>query len=94
MSIFEWLFFTGFTVFLRDFKESMSSLCPGKKWETKLSSAGLVYLYYGKDILSHILELKQDDPITEIIYDKVYENFIEEIDAIDNGIDQYDGVPK
>ena len=26
-----------------------------------------------------------------IIYDKIYENFIEEIDAIDNGINQYDG---
>lgn len=78
----------------RDFKESMSTLCPGKKWVTKLSSAGLIYLYYGKDILSTILELKKDDPVTEIIFDKVYENFIEEIDAIDNGIDQFDGTPR
>ena len=81
-------------IFFRDFKESMSTLCPGKKWVTKLSSAGLVYLYYGKDILSRMLELKKDDPITEIVFDKVYENFIEEIDGIDNGIDQYDGTPR
>lgn len=25
---------------------------------------------------------------------KIYENFIEEIDAIDNGIDQFEGMPK
>lgn len=78
----------------REFSESMSTLCPGKKWVTRLSSAGLVYLYYGKDILSTILELKKDDPVTEIIFDKVYENFIEEIDAVDNGIDQFDGTPR
>ena len=80
--------------FFREFKESMSTLCPGKKWVTKLSSAGLVYLFYGRDILSGMLELKRDDPITEIVFDKVYENFIEEIDGIDNGVDQYDGVPR
>ena len=72
----------------------MSTLCPGKKWVTKLSSAGLIYLYFGKDILSAILELKKDDPVTEIIFDKVYENFVEEVDAIDNGINQYDGTPR
>ena len=29
--------------------------------------------------------------MTETLFDKIYENFIEEIDAIDNGINQYDG---
>lgn len=29
-----------------------------------------------------------------VIYYKIYENFVEEIDAIDNGVDQYDGEPK
>lgn len=72
----------------------MSTLCPGKKWVTKLSSAGLIYQYYGRDVLSIVLELNKDDPIIETIFDKVYESFIEEVDGVDNGIDQYDGTPR
>lgn len=72
----------------------MSTLCPGKKWVTKLSSAGLIYQYYGRDVLSIILELNKDDPIIETIFDKVYGSFIEEVDGVDNGIDQYDGTPR
>lgn len=32
--------------------------------------------------------------ITGIIYDKVYENFVEEVDAVDNGIDVCEGEPR
>lgn len=72
----------------------MSSLLPSKKWTTKLSSAGLVYCHFGKDIVSSILETSLEDHVTETIYDKVYEHFVEEIDAIDNGVNQFDGEPR
>ena len=72
----------------------MNSLNPKLPWVTKLSSAGLVYFHFGRDIVSGMLELPADDAITTTIYHKVYENFIEEIDGIDNGIDQYDGEPR
>lgn len=78
----------------RSFTETMSSLCAGKKWVTKLSSAGLVYLHFGRKVISQILEVKVDDPITEVVFDQVYENFIEEVDGIDNGVNQYDGTPR
>ncbi|KAL4225066.1 hypothetical protein ACF0H5_015760 [Mactra antiquata] len=78
----------------RSFNESLSSVCPDKKWVTKLSSAGLVYFHFGKKILSQILEVKTDDPIIDTVFDQVYENFVEEIDGIDNGINQYDGTPR
>ncbi|XP_013379722.1 UPF0160 protein MYG1, mitochondrial [Lingula anatina] len=78
----------------RTFKETMSSLCPDKQWQTKLSSAGLVYFHFGKSIIAQLLKKSQEDPITSSIFDKVYENFVEEIDAIDNGISQTDGVPR
>lgn len=78
----------------RTFNESMSTVNPPKKWTTKLSSAGLVYCHFGREIVSKILELPVGDPITDVVYDKVYENFVEEIDAIDNGINQYDGEPR
>ncbi|XP_052067437.1 MYG1 exonuclease-like isoform X1 [Mytilus californianus] len=78
----------------KTFTETMKSLLPTKKWTTKLSSAGLVYCHFGKDIVASILEKGLTDPITETIFDKVYEHFVEEIDAIDNGVNQFDGEPR
>jgi len=78
----------------RSFSETMNSLRPEKKWTTKLSSAGLVYLHFGQQVVSQMLELPVDHPTTQVIYDKMYENFMEEIDAIDNGVNQWDGEPR
>jgi len=75
----------------KTFSHSMNSLDNKKKWKTKLSSAGLVYCYYGREIIAQILGKNIDDPVIEKVFDKVYENFIEEIDAIDNGISTHDG---
>ncbi|XP_056130635.1 UPF0160 protein MYG1, mitochondrial isoform X1 [Lampris incognitus] len=75
----------------RTFTESFSSLCPEKPWVTKLSSAGLVYLHFGRQLLAQLTQLKEDDKLLEVLYNKLYENFVEEVDAIDNGISQYDG---
>lgn len=70
----------------RSFHECMNSLRPHKKWVTKLSSAGLIYLYFGHEVLGKLLGLPENDPITDKIFDKVYKCFVEEVDAIDNGI--------
>jgi uncharacterized UPF0160 family protein len=35
-----------------------------------------------------------DDKLVEKIFDKVYSNFIEEVDAHDNGIATHDGEPR
>ncbi|XP_053171427.1 UPF0160 protein MYG1, mitochondrial [Scomber japonicus] len=75
----------------RTFSDSFSSLCPQKPWVTKLSSAGLVYLHFGRQVLAQLTELKEDDRQLEVLYDKLYENFVEEVDAVDNGISQCDG---
>jgi uncharacterized UPF0160 family protein len=64
----------------------MNSLNATKPWTTRLSSAGLIYAHYGEAVIAQILEKKQDDEAVQQIYDKMYENFIEEIDAVDNGI--------
>ena len=78
----------------RTFTGTMASLAPGKKWVTKLSSAGLIYLHFGHRVLAGILGTKPDDDVTGVIYDKVYELFIEEVDAIDNGISTSDETPR
>ena len=38
--------------------------------------------------------MEATDPVVEKVFDKVYENFVEEIDAIDNGISTQDGEPR
>ncbi|XP_028396435.1 UPF0160 protein MYG1, mitochondrial-like [Dendronephthya gigantea] len=77
----------------RSFTGTMNSLA-GMKWNIKLSSAGLVYLHFGKDIISQLMKREKDDPTVDLIYAKVYENFVQEIDAIDNGVNQFDGEPR
>uniref|UniRef100_G3NUG1 Chromosome 12 open reading frame 10 n=1 Tax=Gasterosteus aculeatus TaxID=69293 RepID=G3NUG1_GASAC len=75
----------------RTFAESFHSLCAEKPWVTKLSSAGLVYLHFGRQLLVQLTQLQEGDRQLEVLYDKLYENFVEEVDAVDNGISQYDG---
>jgi uncharacterized UPF0160 family protein len=60
------------------------------KHATKLSSAGLVYMHYGKAIIAQHTKLPIDHPDVELLYQKLYDDFIEAVDANDNGISQYD----
>ncbi|XP_052756839.1 MYG1 exonuclease isoform X2 [Galleria mellonella] len=82
----------------REFNETLSSLKPalGDKYNIKLSSAGLVYAYYGEQLLRELAP--KETPLSpsdlSIIYKKVYENLIEEIDAIDNGVPMTEEEPK
>jgi len=57
---------------------------------TKLSSAGLVYMHFGKTIIAQQLGKSEDAEEVSVIWNKVYENFIEAVDANDNGISVYD----
>ncbi|NXQ10903.1 MYG1 protein, partial [Peucedramus taeniatus] len=78
----------------RSFSESMRSLRPDKPWGTKLSSAGLVYCHFGAEILAGLLGQPEDGPVVTALYDKLYENFVEEVDALDNGIAPAAGEPR
>jgi uncharacterized UPF0160 family protein len=57
---------------------------------TKLSSAGLVYMHFGKPIIAQHLGVEEDTEEVAIIWHKIYENLIEALDAHDNGISVYD----
>lgn len=61
---------------------------PGK--HTKLSSAGLVWMHYGKRIVSVVTGLDVESAEAELLYQKLYEDFVEAFDANDNGIAVYD----
>ena len=55
---------------------------------TKLSASGLVYRHYGKDVISEYYpELKSNKTALEWAYTKMYNGFMEAIDAIDTGVE-------
>lgn len=55
----------------RTFSDSFHSLRPEKPWVTKLSSAGLVYLHFGRQLLAQLTQLKEEDRQLDVLYDKV-----------------------
>lgn len=62
-----------------------------KNADIKLSSAGLIYHHFGHEIIAAQTKLEPDHPDVKAIFQKVYENFVREIDAIDNGVNMCDG---
>lgn len=62
----------------------------GHGFSTKLSSAGLVYKHFGKEIIAKELQVDEGHPDVHRLFLAVYKSFMEAIDAIDNGINQYD----
>ncbi|KAL0394624.1 UNVERIFIED_CONTAM: hypothetical protein Slati_4428600 [Sesamum latifolium] len=86
----------------------------GHGFNTKLSSAGLVYKHFGKEIIAKELQVDEDHPDVHRLFLAVYKSFMElmlhvlhlngtknrirlpdhenlmAIDAIDNGINQFD----
>jgi len=57
------------------------------KHKTKLSSAGLIYKHFGLEVIRKLTNCSDEQ--CKIIYQKVYDGFIEALDGIDNGINQY-----
>jgi uncharacterized UPF0160 family protein len=58
--------------------------------QTKLSSAGLVYMHFGKAIIAQHAKLPIEHPNVVLVYEKLYDDFVEAVDAHDNGILKYD----
>ncbi|XP_059473307.1 MYG1 exonuclease [Neocloeon triangulifer] len=74
----------------REFNETLKSIRPDKPFEIKLSSAGLVFCHYGEQILRGMIG-KENESLLDILYNKMYETFVMEIDGIDNGVNICDG---
>jgi uncharacterized UPF0160 family protein len=74
----------------RGFDETANSIDEKSPWTIKLSAAGLVYVHYGRAIIAAILSdesCDESDPaVVEVLWKKMYSAFIQEIDAIDNGV--------
>lgn len=82
------------------FNDTLNSLRPEikVKREIRLSSAGLIYTYFGEDVIRQILKANgienANDEMVRGVYRKLYDTLIVEIDAIDNGVPMFDGEPK
>ncbi|GMY30625.1 UPF0160 protein-like [Fagus crenata] len=62
----------------------------GHGFSTKLSSAGLVYKHFGKEIIAKELQVDEGHPNVHRLFLSIYKSFMEAIDAVDNGINRYD----
>ena len=70
-----------------DFDLTMEKISRGKiKSKTKLSSAGLIFFYYGEEIIREEIIKEEDRSKAKIvwIWKRMYFNLINEIDLIDN----------
>ena len=52
---------------------------------TKLSSAGLVYKHFGREVVASLMGVPAAHADVETVYLKIYGSFMEALDAIDNG---------
>ena len=61
----------------------------------KLSSAGLIYKHYGKEVIKNACSQVWNQVLSEeelcLVHEKLYKKLILEIDAIDNGVNICDG---
>ena len=69
-------------------QRSFATTFPGR--QTRLSSAGLVYLHFGRGIIARKLGQPEESEPVGLVWNKLYESFIEALDAHDNGINVYD----
>lgn len=57
-----------------------------------MSSAGLIYKFFGKEIIKNSCKFEYEIDLSEKeiekIYEQIYQNIILEIDSIDNGVNQ------
>jgi MYG1 exonuclease len=72
----------------RSFEETFST-----EHDIKLSSAGLIYKHFGHEILAKLAP-EISDADREILYVRMYNGFVKQLDAIDNGVDQYETAEK
>ena len=69
-------------------QREFSATFPGH--QTKLSSAGLVFMHLGKSIIAQISGHAEATEENSKLFEKLYSDFIEAFDANDNGITPYD----
>ncbi|ALC47116.1 CG11980 [Drosophila busckii] len=79
------------------FTDTFNSVRPEFKEEfsIRLSSAGLIYCFYGERVIQSILQRERKIQLSpenlRMAFVQIYRNFISELDAIDNGVPMFEG---
>lgn len=60
----------------------------GRFTHIRLSSAGLIWKYFGKEVIRNISQI-QDQETIDLVYNKMYSDIFQSLDAVDNGVSQY-----
>ena len=68
---------------------SFTEKFPGSK--IPFAACGIVYFHFGKEVITNILKENGRDPGQHLDYlwESTYKHFVREIDAIDNGVNQF-----
>lgn len=80
---------------MRDFTETFATVLneTAAGFDAKLSSAGLIYCHFGKEIIKHMLPKDTSDSDIDTIFKRIYQHLIKEIDCVDNGIPMHSEEP-
>lgn len=57
---------------------------------TKLSASGLVYRHFGEEVIHNLYPSLSEKELS-LVYTKMYNTFMEAIDAVDTGVEQVEG---
>ena len=49
-----------------------------------------MYKHYGREIVAKVVGVEESHPDVSVVYNTVYRNFMEAVDAIDNGVNQWE----
>jgi len=81
---------------LSDYHTDVAADSRPEGFSTRLSACGLIYKHYGLSVLLPVVLQGIDCPKEALpaVYRKVYSGFVQEIDAIDNGINMTEGETK
>lgn len=69
-------------------QKSFQETFGGRFTQIRLSSAGLIWKYFGKEIIQNLSRFKDPNTI-EILHNKMYSDLFQSLDGWDNGISQY-----
>lgn len=69
-------------------QKSFNDVFGGRFNSIRMSSAGLIWKYFGKEVIENITGIS-DPEINTVIHDKMYGDLFQALDAVDNGISQY-----
>eukprot|EP00177_Eucheuma_denticulatum_P008726 GFKZ01015857.1.p1 GENE.GFKZ01015857.1~~GFKZ01015857.1.p1 ORF type:complete len:373 (-),score=40.90 GFKZ01015857.1:1970-2974(-) len=75
----------------RSFQTTFAS--EGARSSIKLSSAGLVYKHFGREVLRAVLSrhsIQVEEQDIDKLYLKVYDSFVQAVDAVDNGVSRFE----